>query len=228
MRYAKVLGAIAILGFATTNAFAQDVEPKMCLLAGVETIVEDDFVCPGTVAAELRKMVVEKQRPKIDIETGQIMLDAETGLPVMETYEESYRKMVTFAREAGLGDAFVGGEFPHLHNGYMENNIVTVFAIEDNLLQSRVDALLDTAEQSAPEPLSDEDRQRVIYQVVGSQIATRPYYKSDMWNGQRDFRNLGGGFIQTNFLTETGDEANGLKFQQYDIIASNGVIHLLK
>jgi hypothetical protein len=218
------LGPLALSGVAF-SAHAEEMQTKTCVVVGVEKTVDADATCPGTVADVLNSIVIEKERVKLDAD-GKAIVDAD-GMPVMEPYTETYKLMASYAAQAGLGDALSGGEVPQLHGGMLEDGTITVFAIKDSVLSEMVGAEIKMAEATMDGALSDEDTNSVIYKTVGSQIATRPYYKEDMWNGQMKYRNLGGGLIMTNFLKADGDEANGMTFREMDILASNGVVHLM-
>jgi hypothetical protein len=218
------LGSLALSG-VVLSAHADEMETKTCMIVGMEEPVEADATCPGTVADILNSIVIEKERVKLDAD-GNAMVDAD-GAIIMEPYTETYKLMASYAAKAGLGDAISGGEVPQLHGGMLEDGTITVFAIKDSVLSEMVSEAIKAAEAKAETSLSDEDTNRILYMTVGSQIATRPYTKTDMWNGQMKYRNLAGGLIMTNFLTASGDEANGRKFQQMDVLASNGVVHLM-
>ncbi|MBO6773085.1 MULTISPECIES: hypothetical protein [unclassified Thalassospira] len=218
------------LGFTLTftcaiSAHAEELAKKTCLIVGTEQAVEESAACPGTVAEVLRSIEIEKERPMRDAD-GKIVIGTD-GNAVLEQYTETYKLMASFAASAGLGDAMNGGEVPKLHNGMLENNTITVFAIKDSILAAKVEDAIATAKSNSATPLTVKDKTLIIHKIVGSQIATRPYYKDNMWNGQMEYKSLGGDPIKTNFLREDGDIANGMPFQQMDVLASNGVIHLM-
>lgn len=209
----------------TEAAHAEEVNGKICKIVGEEKVVSADTTCPGTVAKILRSLAIEKERPARDAD-GNTVLDSDGNI-VMEQYTDTYKLMASYAAQAGLGNALNGVKVPKLHNGMLENDTITVFAIKDSVLENKVQQAIAAAESASETPLSEDRKNVIFYKVVGSQIATRPYYKSDMWNGQKEYKTLGGEPITTNFLRAEGDIANGMTFQQMDLLASNGVIHLM-
>ncbi|GAA0573316.1 fasciclin domain-containing protein [Caenispirillum bisanense] len=208
---------VLALALAATAATAQTPVPgggRDCIVAGAARVMSVEATCPGNAFAVLSSLRHERQVPRLDAR-GLVMLDPQTGLPMMDSVTDTYGRFLELAELAGAGPLLQGDE-PH-----------TVLAVSDRALGDSYDDL------KAALTSGDAARTLAAQQVVLHHFFDEPvwaeYFSSSsgkIWTKAGTWRD-GGTPIAFNYASSSGPVIGGRHPLRHDVPASNAVIHLV-
>jgi len=212
MKEWMTLATALVLLMFSNQAIAQTEQSKTCVIMGKEQAVSKDTTCPPDILKELQTLRIEKKIVKMTA-SGEPELDAE-GKPMMETKLDTFTAMAKLLVDTKIADTMSKG------------GAYTVWALDDETLSKAPPELLQ--KQSGEE---DSAATKRLYLLVAKHVLPKVNTRQSIGNSNGSWVTVGGQELRYNFLgqnvviDERVNASLGQKVKQFDIVASNGVIH---